>query len=42
MDVKMTFLNRNLIGDVYITQLRVLSILNMLGKYANFKSLFMD
>jgi hypothetical protein len=42
MDAKTTFFNGNLIEDVYMTQLRVLSILNMLGRYVNFKGPFMD
>jgi hypothetical protein len=42
MDVKIAFLNGNLTEDDYMTQPEGLSILNMLGKYANFKSPFMD
>jgi hypothetical protein len=42
MDAKTTFFNGNLIEDVYMTQLRVLSILNMLRRYVNFKDPFMD
>ena len=42
MDVKMAFLNGNLSEDVYMIQLEVLSIIQMLEKYANFGSPFMD
>jgi hypothetical protein len=42
MDVKTSFLNGNLTEDVYMTQPESFVDLNMLGKYANFKSLFMD
>jgi hypothetical protein len=42
MDVKTSFLNGNLTEDVYMTQPESFVDLNMPGKYANFKSLFMD
>ena len=42
MDVKTAFLDGNLSEDVYMIQLEVLSIIQMLEKYANFGSPFMD
>jgi hypothetical protein len=42
MNVKTTFLNGNLTEDVYMTQPESFIDPKHVGKYANFKSLFMD
>jgi len=42
MDVKIAFLNGNLHGDVYMTQVKVLNLKQSSMKYSSYKKSFMN